>query len=70
MGKPYLVVDLRDEAGLPKQVTVARAWVKAEVAEKVLNVAGPRASHAPAIPDRARAFLREVLGETDGSFGR
>jgi hypothetical protein len=36
---------------------------------KVLNVAGPRASHASEMPDRARAFLREVLGEVDGSLG-
>jgi hypothetical protein len=61
MGRPGLVVDLRDEAALPEMVQVARAWLNAELVGKVLNVAGPRASHAPEIPDRAKAFLREVL---------
>ena len=66
VGKPHLVLDLADEDGLAEGTTTARTWVAANVAGGVLNVAGPRASRHPAVSDRARAFVRAVLGGEEG----
>jgi hypothetical protein len=61
LGKPHLVIDLADEANQAKAVQTARAWLQANLAGGVLNVAGPRSSKHPAVHDRARVFLRGVL---------
>jgi hypothetical protein len=66
VGKPHLVLDLADEEGMPEAIAAARAWVAANVADKVLNVAGPRASRHPAVYDRARAFVLALLDGGDG----
>ncbi len=60
--KPLLVIDLADEENRAAAVRTARAWIAAHVAGHVLNVAGPRASEHPAVYERARVFLRSVLG--------
>jgi hypothetical protein len=58
LGKPCLVVDLAEEAG----VTEAIAWIEAN-AIGTLNVAGPRASKFFLIYDEATAFLGRLLDE-------
>lgn len=55
-GKPCLVIDLSDPAGLEQ----AQAWLDHHAIE-VLNVAGPRASKTPHIYETAKAFLRSLL---------
>jgi hypothetical protein len=65
-GKPYLVIDLADGENLSAAVQATREWIIANLAGGVLNVAGPRASEHPAIYEQARAFLRAVLGESEG----
>jgi len=57
--RPYLVAVLGDEAHIEK----VREWL-ARIAPVVLNVAGPRESHAAGIAEDTRQFLRRVL--TDG----
>jgi hypothetical protein len=54
--KPCLEVDLND----PPSPAAVRAWAQAHEVW-VLNVAGPRESHAPGIHGQAVQFLREVL---------
>ena len=60
LGKPCLLVDLDVE---PDTGTV-RDWLRSH-GVRVLNVAGPRESHAPDIHDQALAFLRRLLKELD-----
>jgi hypothetical protein len=62
LDKQHLVLDLADESNLPAAVARAREWLTATCARGVLNVAGPRASEHPEVYDRARVFLRAVLG--------
>ena len=57
LGKPHVVLDL--DAG-SAQVR-ARAFLDEEKGGFCLCIAGPRASEAPGIYAKARAFLREVL---------
>lgn len=57
--RPCLVVDLDAN---PSAATV-QEWITQNQI-RVLNVAGPRESKQPGIHDRARAFLRELLGST------
>jgi hypothetical protein len=61
VGKPHLVLDLAGAADLTGAVRAASAWIAANVAGGVLNVAGPRASQGAGVYDRARWFLRAVL---------
>ena len=61
LGKPHLVIDLGDTANRDEAIRTARAWLDANLNGGVLNVAGPRASTQPAVYERARAFVREVL---------
>ena len=65
-GKPYLVINLTDEGNLAVSIQRAREWIADTVAGCVLNVAGPRASEAPAAYERTRLFLRAVLGRSEG----
>ncbi len=60
LGKPCLLVDPDVE---PDTETV-RDWMRSH-GVRVLNVAGPRESHAPGIHDQALAFLRRLLKELD-----
>src|SRR5262245_25374753 len=60
LGKPLLVVDLFDDP----DATAVRQWAE-ENGVRVLNVAGPRASQSLGIYERARAFLGEVLHESE-----
>jgi hypothetical protein len=53
LGRPHLVADVRD-------VDAVRAWLAALPAHAVLNVAGPRESHAPGIDAEAGALLDRV----------
>ena len=64
--KPYLVIDLAHGGNRTASVQAAREWIAANLAGGVLNVAGPRASEHPAVYERARAFLRVVLGGSEG----
>ena len=59
LGRPCLHLDLAVRSRA-ETVAEARAWIEREAIE-VLNVAGPRASKDPALPDVARQVLREVL---------
>jgi len=54
LGRPHLVVDVRD-------VEQVRAWLGALPDGVVLNVAGPRESQAPGIHAEADALLSAVL---------
>jgi hypothetical protein len=65
-GKPYLVIDLADRGNLAAAVQATREWIAANLVGGVLNVAGPRASEHSAIYERAKAFLRAVLGGGKG----
>lgn len=56
LGRPLLVLDLRDD---PDPGAVRR-WARA-AGIAVLNVAGPRESQRPGIGDEARAFLGRAL---------
>lgn len=59
LGRPVLALDL---AQLTREQAVAslEAWLD-ETRPRVLNVAGPRASHEPRIGDAVRALLRAAL---------
>lgn len=59
--KPFLVVDLESLDGA-EAVRQASAWLDRLAAPARLNVAGPRASKAPAVYERARAVLLQLLG--------
>jgi hypothetical protein len=61
-GKPHVVIDLADEQNLATAVQAIRDWIQANVAEGILNVAGPRASRHGSLYDRARAFVLALLG--------
>ena len=61
-GKPCLVIDLADEEALPAAVRAVREWIALSLPGGVLNVAGPRATEAPGVYERARVFLLAVLG--------
>jgi hypothetical protein len=65
-GKPHLIIDLASSADVAKPVLAARDWIKTNVSEGVLNVAGPRASERASVYDAAKAFLRAVLGGEQG----
>jgi hypothetical protein len=56
LGRPHLVADVRDVAGV-------RAWLQGLPAGVVLDVAGPRESEAPGIHAEARALLDSVLAD-------
>ncbi len=64
-GRPYLVIDLADEANLAA-APAAREWVMKNLPGGRLNVAGPRASEESRVYRRARAFVRAVLGGEEG----
>ena len=57
LGKPCLTADL---AAAPMLAAVL-AWLAAQQVA-ILNVAGPRESHAPGIGEEARALLHRLLG--------
>lgn len=57
LGRPHIAVDLAADADPPRTI---RAWLRTN-RPRVLNVAGPRESHAPGIAARARRVLRAVL---------
>ena len=57
--RPCLVVDLCADAS----PAVVRAWL-AESRVRILNVAGPRESHAPGIHGEAERFLRTVFARS------
>lgn len=57
LGRPHLAVDI---AAASDAVGTIRAWLAA-LRPAVLNVAGPRESHAPGIGAAARAVLRAAL---------
>lgn len=59
IGKPYLVVDLRD--GREAAVLAVSSWLEQQTIE-TLNVAGPRASES----ERAGAFARDILQQCLG----
>jgi hypothetical protein len=61
-GKPHFVHDLADPGDQAAAVRTARAWL-ANLPGGVLNVAGPRASENSAVYERARTFVRGLLGE-------
>ena len=54
LGRPHLVADVHDAAGV-------RAWVAALPDGVVLNLAGPRESEAPGIAAEATALLSAAL---------
>jgi len=60
MARPHLVVNLDDAASTP---AAAAAWL-ARVRPQTLNVAGPRASKAPGVHEKAAAYLRALLALT------
>jgi len=66
LGKPYLVIDLTDEANQPAAIQAVRTWIATNLDGGVLNVAGPRGSEHPSVYPRAREFLREVFGQGEG----
>jgi hypothetical protein len=59
--KPHYIVDLA-EADQQAAVGMVRDWIAASLPGGILNVAGPRASQDAAVVERAKAFLRAVLG--------
>jgi hypothetical protein len=61
-GKPHSAIDLAGEEKLDAVIHAAHAWIAANLPGGVLNLAGPRASKNAAVYDRARAFLRALLG--------
>ena len=65
-GKPYFVVDLAEEGNMAAVVQGVREWIVANLVGGSLNVAGPRASEDKAVYINAKAFLRAVLGESEG----
>jgi hypothetical protein len=65
-GKPHLVIDLADKGKLTAAVQAARAWIATHLPHGVLNVSGPRACKHPRVCDRARLFLRALLGTGAG----
>jgi hypothetical protein len=67
-GKPCLVIDLGG-GDLAESVRAARDWIAAHLRGGVLNVAGPRASEQPDGYGRTAAFLRALLGGSDGGAG-
>jgi len=58
-GKPWMHVDLSQTVAAEAAAEI-QAWLS-EVRPRVLNVAGPRASHDPEIYDATRLVLAEVL---------
>ncbi len=58
-GRPCLHVDLA-QTPQPAAAAAVRAWLASHRVAR-LNVAGPRASHAPQIADDVRALLRAAL---------
>ncbi|HEX9630860.1 MAG TPA: putative molybdenum carrier protein [Gemmatimonadales bacterium] len=64
LGRPHLVIDL-DAQDPERAVAAVHAWLAALPQPVRLNVAGPRAGHAPGIYDRARALLDGVLNVPD-----
>jgi hypothetical protein len=61
-----LALDLADEGKQSAAIHTARAWIAANLPGGVLNVAGPRASKHARVYDRAKAFLRALLGSGAG----
>jgi hypothetical protein len=59
LGKPYLALDL-DATTTDAALATARHWL-ARIPGSRLNVAGPRASSAPTVYDRARALVAALL---------
>jgi predicted Rossmann fold nucleotide-binding protein DprA/Smf involved in DNA uptake len=57
LGRPCLVVDLREAKPDPAKIF---DWLRENKIE-ALNVAGPRASHAPGVHERARKLLGLLL---------
>jgi hypothetical protein len=64
--KPYLIIDLADGGNLTASVQAARESIATNLAGGVLNVTGPRGSEHPAVYEHAWAFLRAVLGGSEG----
>jgi len=64
LGKPHLVVDL-DAQGPEQAATIVWTWLAGLPHPVRLNVAGPRASEAPGVYERARALLDRILGAPD-----
>jgi hypothetical protein len=62
LGRPHLALDLAalDEVQAAGEI---RRWLQSFPTPITLNVAGPRASQAPGIYDRARTVLRLALCE-------
>jgi hypothetical protein len=65
-GKPHLVLDLADKGKQSAAIHTAREWIAANLPGGVLNVAGPGASKHARVYDRAKGFLRVLLGRRDG----
>jgi hypothetical protein len=68
LGKPFLLIDLEDEAQWESGIDLARRWLLA-VRPDALNVAGPRVSEAERAYELTRRFLKELLGRTAGDGG-
>ncbi len=69
MGKPTLCLDV-DSASTDDAVETVAAWLDS-INPQILNVAGPRASEAPAIYAKAYALLSAVLSRVgNGGFAR
>ena len=58
-GKPVLVIDLAQPSSIPD----VRAWTRAHRIG-VLNVAGPRASEAPDVYEKAYAYLEALFSQS------
>jgi hypothetical protein len=61
-GKPLLVIDLAGEPDQAEALHAAREWIAANAPGGVLNVAGPRASEHAGVYERAKSFVRALLG--------
>jgi hypothetical protein len=59
-GRPVLVIDL-ERVPVDEAITLARTWCATLPSPLRLNVAGPRASKAPAVYALARAVVAELL---------
>jgi hypothetical protein len=69
-GKPHLVIDMAGQADLTEAVGAAGRWIHETLPKGILNVAGPRASQHPGLYDRARRFLRALLGGEELGRGK
>lgn len=67
LSKPLLVFSLEQvESQLVSPIELASDWLRSNKI-CILNIAGPRLSSAPNLPERVKPFLRDVLVEYLGA---